>query len=157
MKKILLVVGLLILSVGFVACDESENLNESPVLRVNDDLFGVNLTVVGEINRDSVVINLQLTNETAHSLTYGEPFSIEFYDEGVWRVFPIFEEAEFVSIGYSLAPNETSNFTRNLEWWFPDGLPYAGRYRLRMDIFNDADIPIREHHLHDLVAEFDVR
>jgi hypothetical protein len=149
MKKIIV---LIVIVLGLSGCGSSETLDASQNLRVNESLVDVRLTVMNEVQRDSEQINLELWNDTSFTLTYGEAFAIEFYDEGVWRSFPIF--AEFPSIGYGLEPGSTSALTRHLNWFFPEGLPYAGRYRIRMDIFNDADIPITEDDIHDVVAEF---
>jgi len=153
MKKIIV---LIVIILGLSGCGSIETLEVSQNLRVNESLANVEMTVMNEVQSDSEQITLELWNNTSFTLTYGESFSIEFYDEGQWHVFPAFEEAVFILIGYGLGPNGTSTFTRNLSWFFPEGLPYSGRYRFRMDIFNDADIPITEGDIHDVVAEFHI-
>ena len=163
MKKLMIIVGSVCMIIGLVACGKNDdsssfhgNLIESSALRVNKDLTEVALTVMREVRGDSETIELQIANNTVHELTFGEPFSIEFYDEREWKVVPFPDDAEFVAIGYTLLPGEMQQMTRNLKWLFPDGLPLAGKYRFRTSVFNNADIPIREYHLYDLAAEFEI-
>ena len=137
--------------------DEAQDLLQSPALRVNVALNGVELTVVEQVHSDSNVIALRLFNGTEHTITYGASFLIEFLgDEGWQSVQAPTEYIAFIDIGYQLPPGEVAYFERELALFFPNGFPHSGRYRVRIDLFNDADIPIREDHLHDVVAEFDV-
>ena len=98
-----------------------------------------------------------MVNPTEHTITYGESFSLEFFYNDEWHLIQFPDDIAFIAIGYTLLPDGTTDFNRHIAWLFPNGLPYLGLYRFRTHIFNDADIPIRPHHLHDLVAEFYVQ
>ena len=135
--------------------DANLTLTPSLPLRVNEALKDIELVVVNDVQWDSEFVELRLTNHTEHVIIYGEPFSIEFLYNGEWKTVQFLQDyVAFVDIGYILEPDEIHYFPRYLSWLFPDGLLRSGQYRFRMHIFNDAEIPIREHHLHDLVAEF---
>lgn len=134
--------------------DFNATLIQSSPLRINEGLEEIELTVINDVQWDSGIIELRLVNHTEHMISYGESFSIEFFDGESWQRVQFPDDVAFVSIGYGLGPGEASYFTRHLNFLLPNGLIQTGQYRLRMHIFNDADIPIRENDLHDLVAEF---
>ena len=162
-KKLVLIASLLLFLTALTGCsgrgegrsnstdDFSSDWVISPALRVNDDLIDIHLTVVNQIERKTDGIELQLVNETEHTVIYGETFSIEFYTNGAWKVVPFSDDVGFIDIGYILYSNEMTPLTRQINWLFPDGLVHSGRYRLRMNISNDSG-----GHLHDLVAEFEI-
>lgn len=130
-------------------------LRLSSPLRINEDLDAIELVVTNDVQRNSEFIELRLVNHTIHTIGYGEPFIIEFFDGGIWHVTSSLkvDYLTFVDIGFILNPGGTDYFTRYLSLRFPDGL-IPGQYRLRMSISNNTDIPVRENHSHDLVAEF---
>jgi len=162
-KKLASILALIIFSgLSLTACSERSSLinnfnatlTQSLPLRINEDLKAIELTVTSDVQWDSTAISLRLVNNTQHEIIYGESFSIEFFDDDSWKMVQPPDDIDFITIGYRLAPGESSYLVRHLEWLFPNGLARTGRYRLRTHVFNDADIPIREHHLHDLGAEF---
>ena len=152
--KLLLVCILTLIFIAGCSNDDHVALVQSSPLRINEALEEIELTVVNDVQWDSRIIDLRLVNKTEHMIIYGESFSIEFFDGGSWQMIPFPDNMGFNDIGYGVPPGETSYFTRHLDFLFPNGLIQTGQYRLRTHVFNDADIPIREHHLHDLVAEF---
>jgi len=135
--------------------DFNLTLTQSQPLRINETLEDIELTVINNVQWDSEFIELQLVNHTRHTIIYGEAFTIEFFDGGIWHIISSLKVyyLTFVDIGYILDSGDTDYFTRYLSLRFPDGL-ISGQYRLRMSISNDIDIPNREQHLHDLVTEF---
>ncbi|MCL2560380.1 MAG: hypothetical protein FWE07_07805 [Turicibacter sp.] len=132
----------------------SEDNVQSPALRVDEDLINVEFTALNDLEMDASVIALRLFNGTDETIIYGEPFTLERFDEGAWQVVPAQDEIFFVDVGYSLPPNESAYFDRHVAIILPNGFTQPGRYRLRMHVFNDANVPIRDEHLHDVVAEF---
>lgn len=64
--------------------DFNAALVQSTPLRINEALEEIELTVVNEIQWDSGVIELRLINKTQHMITYGEDFSIEFFNGESW-------------------------------------------------------------------------
>ena len=155
MKLLLVCILTLIFFIAGCSNDDfNATLIQSSPLRINEALEEIELTVINDVQTDSGIIELRLVNKTEHMITYGESFSIEFFDGGSWQMVPFPDEVGFEEEGYGVRPGETSYFNRHLEFLFPNGFVQTGQYRLRMHIYNNADIPISDHHLHDLVAEF---
>jgi len=166
MKKIVMMIGVMVMVIGLTGCGADRNeagnefresLLEITPLKFNEDLTGIELELLdGGRTVSYALITLQLVNNTEYTIIYGEYFSIEFYDAGEWKVVPFPENTGFFLIAYHLESGEVTSITRQLEWLFPDGLP-TGRYRFRTHVFRDIDTPIRDHNLHDLVAEFNIQ
>lgn len=161
-KRMLLALGVSFILLGVAACSENSNegqpltLSTSQPLMINDDLLAVSLEVLGDVSRETNVIDLRLFNGSDHTIIYGEAFSIEFFDGEAWNHIAV-DTKEYIffnDIGYWVEPETSSYFERRLDIFVPNGLFQSSRYRLRMQVFSEADIPIREHHLHDVVAEF---
>ncbi len=93
---------------------------------------------------------LVLTNRTNLKYTYGESYDIEYMEDGGWiKVKPIIKDYGFISIGYTLRPNERAEIKKNWEWLY--GKLPAGYYRINTDVILGSGGNIR---IYPVAAEF---
>lgn len=162
MKKIFkLLVFLTFLCFSILGCRgttdvSSEEINQAEVyIRINAALNGVELTTLSDVTRESSYIGLQLFNDTDHSIVFAQEFVIDYYNNGVWTVVA-HDDIAFTDEGYFLEPGQVERFERYLSIYFNETQIPAGKYRLRMPIFNEADIPITDSDFHDAFVIFTV-
>jgi len=102
------------------------------------------------VDPNSLVVTIY--NNSAYELMTGEHFTIEFFDGIGWRDVPWRNEyIAFTDIGWSIQPNESMEFIKNLALFEPLEAEF---YRVRKSVFRTTDTPIREGDLHDVVGHF---
>ena len=120
----------------------------SPPLRIHSLLEDTTMAVT-YMDRDNGKVVVTISNESPYVVMTGYPFSLEVYDNGWWVVPGDFM---FILPAFEIRPGGTLDFTKNLEHHVGNLAP--GLYRIRKDVFRDADIPINDGNIHDVVAEF---
>jgi len=120
-------------------------------LSINPNLEAYVDMLIFEQTKTSVTV--EILNNSDFSIMTGYSFSLEFYDNGTWRVIP--SGRMFLGIGLIIESGESRKFTKNLE----DDLYLmtAELFRIRKDIRIDTwgvNDNLISGETHDLVAMF---
>ena len=96
---------------------------------------------------------LTMTNKTSEPITTGESYSIEYLEDGKWKMLEAFEELFFISIGYQITPGNAKEFKVG---FLADKHKYrAGQYRIVKSYMKEKDLPPKT--LHNIYFNFLVR
>jgi len=132
--------------------DLAINLIPSPPLLINPQLVDVELLLTS-INKEDMVANGVIINNTPHQIIFGSRFEFEFLYDGSWYKAPLYEEMWFTLGAIILSSGAESPLPYSLSPFYP--FPGTELYRIRKQIgmFSYSE----EYHcysLHDLIMEF---
>jgi len=97
--------------------------------------------------------DLTISNNTSEPITTGESYSIEYLEDGKWKVLEAFQELFFISIGYQISPGATKEFKIN---FLAEQHQYRkGEYRIVKNYTKERDTPPKT--LHNIYFKFLVR
>ena len=145
MKRIFLL--LLIIVLIFAGCASKEFAAEDP--QIDPNLVTVEVT--GSSNKS---ISIKITNNSDMMLFYGEPYSLEYFENGKWEEVEGRAEGNFFHMAaYGIAPGRSAGWSANLEQRY--GALSDGRYRIlkHVDFQNDMGEKCAEQ---QISAEFEV-
>ena len=142
------------------------NPREIPAIRLISRPLRVYYALDGSVTmhvteQTSSSVTVEIRNNTELPLTTGYSYTLEFYDNGTWRVVPGVHM--FLSLGLGVEPGGTREFFKCLQDYLH--LPLAqGLHRIRKDVtintwmteLGDDGRPLRfpSDTVHDVVAEF---
>ncbi|MVT12121.1 immunoglobulin-like domain-containing protein [Chitinophaga tropicalis] len=74
---------------------------------------------------------LTITNNAAEEITFGDPYRVEYSNNGNWEKVTLFDSVSFTAMAHGLAPGKSQEFSINLQ-----PMPYdykPGQYRILKD------------------------
>lgn len=96
---------------------------------------------------------LTISNNTSEPITTGESYSIEYLEDGKWKMLEVFKDLSFISIGYQISPGKTKEFKIN---FLAEQNNYReGEYRVVKNYSKERDTPPKT--LHNVYFNFLVR
>ncbi len=124
MKNFLIWILIAVLSGALAACSAgNESLGVSKTVVSDTEILTVNIT---EFSNTEIAVEIK--NNSKCEIGYGEPFTLEFYEEGEWHVLKPKNEASFIEIMYILEKESTCTWGHSFEHIYGE-LP-EGKYRL---------------------------
>lgn len=122
MKKI--IAALLIITLLFAGCSEDKkSLGISEEVISDTDILKMKIT---EVSASEIAV--ELINESKCFIQYGEPYTIEFLEDGEWNILAPKEEPSFIEIAYVLEKEMTCTWGANMSAIYGN-LP-EGNYRI---------------------------
>lgn len=144
MKKIIALLSIILVSlIILMSCGTNSLGEESPYGENVNQLDGVSI----ELNKETYqpegdTFELNVINNSEEQITYGVPYTLEYYDEGIWYEVEPDEEIAFILIAHILDAGDEATEELNLEFYEPLEI---GRYRIVRLIGEDP-----------LTAEFEI-
>jgi len=99
---------------------------------------------IGRLKEKAV---LTISNNTGEPITTGESYSIEYLEDGRWKMLEVFKDLSFISIGYQISPGNTKEFKIN---FLAEQNNYReGEYRIIKNYTKERDTaPKTLHNVH---------
>ena len=137
MKKIIALLSLTLMSIFILTSCGTNNLGEeSPYGEDVNNLDGVSI----ELNKDTYkpegdIFELTVINDSEEDISYGVPYTLEYYKEDKWYEVEPDNEIGFVLILYTLSPGDEASDEFNLDSYEP---LETGRYRVLRQIGDET-------------------
>ena len=137
MKKIISLLSLTLMSIFILTSCGTNNLGEeSPYGEDVNNLDGVSI----ELNKDTYkpegdIFELTVINDSEEDISYGVPYTLEYYKEDKWYEVEPDNEIGFVLILYTLSPGDEASDEINLDSYEP---LETGRYRVLRQIGDET-------------------
>ena len=137
MKKIITLLSVPLISLFILmSCGKNNLGEESPYGEDVNNLEGVSI----ELNKDTYkpkgdTFELTVVNDSEEEISYGAPYTLEYYKEDTWYEVEPNNEIGFILILYTLPPGDEASEELNLESYEP---LETGRYRIIRQIGDDT-------------------
>ena len=153
MKKTLAIVLIGMVCCSLVGCtNNSIEVGNELKYMVSDNLVSLKVKNGSLTNSKA---NLILDNNTNDDYSYGNPYSIEKEQEGIWYELKPISELFFNMPAYILKAKESTEIEIN--WESTYGKLTSGRYRIVKGVFREIDVPIEVEDIVYISAEFAIK
>jgi hypothetical protein len=152
MKKILTIVLIGIICFSLAGCANSIEVGDESKYMISDNLVSMKVKE-GSLTKLKAILILE--NNTDDDYSYGNPYSIEKEEDGIWYELKPIKELSFTLPAYILKAKESIEIEIN--WESTYGKLTPGKYRIVKGVFCEKDIPIEKEDIAYISAEFTIK